>query len=169
MALKSLDDLFHDTLRDVFYAEKKLVRTLPKLAKKASDEELSRAFTNHLAETQKQVARLEQVFEMIGKPARAKKCEAMDGLVEEGDGVIEDADDDAVLDAGLLAAAQAVEHYEIARYGTLIEWGKLLGLPKAVKLLEATLGEEKAADGLLSNIASRINLLAKSQGQDAAA
>ena len=163
MGMKSLDDLFHDTLRDVYYAEKKLVKTLPKLAKKVSDADLSKAFTNHLAETQKQVGRLEQVFEMIGKPARGKKCEAMDGLVEEGDGVMEDAETDAVLDIGVLAAAQAVEHYEIARYGALSSWAQVLGLSKAVKLLEATLAEEKAADELLSGIAERINTSANEQ------
>jgi len=161
MPLASLDDLFHDTLRDVFYAEKKLVKTLPKLAKKVSNEELSQALTNHLEETEKQVSRLEQVFAMIGKPARGKTCEAMDGLVEEGNGVVEDAEDGAVLDAGILAAAQAVEHYEIARYGALIAWAKVLGLTNAAELLGETLAEEEAADQLLNQISEQINPLAK--------
>jgi ferritin-like metal-binding protein YciE len=161
MSLTSLDDLFHDTLRDVFYAEKKLVKTLPKLARKVSNQELSQALTNHLAETEKQVSRLERVFETIGKPARGKTCEAMDGLVEEGSGVIEDAEDKAVLDVGILAAAQAVEHYEIARYGALIAWAKVLGLTEAVELLVETLEEEEAADKLLNEISERINPLAK--------
>lgn len=161
MALKSLDDLFHETLRDVYYAEKKLVKTLPKLAKKVSNEQLAQAFTNHLAETEMQVTRLEKVFEMIGKPARGKTCDAMDGLVEEGNGVIEEADDDAVLDAGVLAAAQAVEHYEIARYGTLAAWAEMLGMPKGAELLNVTSEEEKAADELLSKIAVYVNSSAK--------
>ena len=115
MPMNTLADLFHETLRDVYYAEKKLLKALPKMAKNASDEGLASAFTNHLAETEGQVERLEKVFEMIGKPARGKKCDAMEGLVAEGEGVIEDAEDDSVKDAGLIAAAQAVEHYEIAR------------------------------------------------------
>ena len=157
MPLKSLDDLFHDTLRDVYYAEKKLTKVLPKMAKNASNEELVAAFEKHLGETENQVARLEQVFELIGKPARAKKCEAMEGLAAEGDHVIEEAEDDAVLDAGLIASAQAVEHYEIARYGALIAWAEQMGNKKAVKLLQETLDEEKACDELLSGLAGAIN------------
>lgn len=168
MTLKSLDDLFHESLRDVYYAEKRLVKTLPKLAKKASNGELSAAFTDHQVETQEHVSRLEQVFKIIEKPARGKTCEAMDGLLEEGNGIIEDAETDAVLDVGLIAAAQAVEHYEIARYGALVEWAKLLGLSKAENLLQATLAEEKTADAKLSKIAARINLFAKSQALEAA-
>jgi ferritin-like metal-binding protein YciE len=157
MALSTLDDLFYETLRDLYYAEKKLVKALPKLAKKAGNEDLSEAFANHAEETEGHVGRLEEIFKIIGKAARAKKCPAMDGLVEEGNEVIEEAEEDAVKDAGILAAAQAVEHYEIARYGTLVEWAKLLGHDDAVSLLEETLNEEKAADELLTSISEVVN------------
>ncbi|QIG49120.1 ferritin-like domain-containing protein [Nordella sp. HKS 07] len=157
MTLKTLDDLFEDTLRDIYYAEKKLVKTLPKMAKKASDKELAQAFTNHKMETEGQVARLEKIFEIIGKPARGKTCDAMDGLVAEGSNIMDEADNDGVMDAGLIASAQAVEHYEMARYGTLIAWADQLDLPKASSLLQETLAEEKAADKLLSDIAATAN------------
>lgn len=157
MALKTLDDLFEDTLRDIYYAEKKLVKTLPKMAKKATDKELAQAFTNHKKETEGQVVRLEKIFEIIGKTPRGKTCEAMDGLVAEGSSVMDEAEDDGVMDAGLIASAQAVEHYEIARYGTLIAWADQLALPKASVLLQKTLAEEKAADELLGRIAGTAN------------
>jgi ferritin-like metal-binding protein YciE len=157
MSLKTLDDLFEDTLRDIYYAEKKLVRTLPKMAKKATNEELSQAFINHKTETEGQVTRLEEIFEIIGKTPRGKTCDAMDGLVAEGSAIMEEAEDDRVMDAGLIASAQAVEHYEIARYGTLIAWADQLNLRKASALLQETLAEEKAADKLLSGIAEMAN------------
>lgn len=157
MALNTLNALFEDTLRDMYYAEKKLVKTLPKMAKSASSEELSDAFTSHLTETEGQVQRLEKVFDIIGKTARAKKCEAMEGLTKEGAHVMEEADDDSVMDAGLIASAQAVEHYEIARYGTLIAWANELDISDAATLLEENLAEEKAADEKLSGIADKIN------------
>ena len=157
MALNTLNALFEDTLRDMFYAEKKLVKTLPKMAKSASNEELSDAFASHLGETEGQVQRLKKVFEILGRPARAKKCEAMEGLAKEGAHVMEEADDESVMDAGLIASAQAVEHYEIARYGTLIAWAKELDLSDAAALLEENLAEEKAADEKLSGIADKIN------------
>lgn len=157
MALNTLNALFEDTLRDMYYAEKKLVKTLPKMAKSASNEELSDAFTSHLTETEGQVQRLEKVFDIIGKTARAKKCEAMEGLTKEGAHVMEEADDDSVMDAGLIASAQAVEHYEIARYGTLIAWANELDISDAATLLEENLAEEKAADEKLSGIADKIN------------
>jgi ferritin-like metal-binding protein YciE len=161
MPVNSLADLFHDTLRDVLYAEKKLTKALPKMAKNASSGQLAEAFTNHLRETEGHVERLEQIFEMIGKAPRGKKCPAMDGLVEEGGEVMEDADDDATRDAGIIAAAQAVEHYEIARYGALAAWAKLLGENDAVELLNMTLEEEKHADALLNQISEQINPMAE--------
>jgi ferritin-like metal-binding protein YciE len=161
MALNTLDALFEDTLRDMYYAEKKLVKTLPKMAKKASSEELAEAFNSHKTETEGQVERIEKVFEIIGKTARAKKCEAMEGLTKEGTHVMEEADEDGVMDAGLIATAQAVEHYEIARYGTLIAWANQLDLADAASLLEENLSEEKAADEKLSSIAETVNPMAE--------
>jgi len=161
MALKTLNDLFEDMLRDVYYAEKKLVKTLPKMAKRASSDDLAKAFAHHKSETDGQVTRLEEIFEMIGKPARGKTCEAMDGLVAEGSEIMEEAEGASVMDAGLIASAQAVEHYEIARYGTLIAWARELNLPRASSLLEKTLKEEKAADELLNVIAERANPIAQ--------
>jgi ferritin-like metal-binding protein YciE len=161
MALDTLDALFEDTLRDMYYAEKKLTKILPKMAKKASSAELADAFTAHAAETEDQVGRLEEIFGIIGKAARGKKCEALEGLSKEGEHVMEEAEEDAVLDAGLIASAQAVEHYEIARYGTLIAWAKLLGLSGAVDLLEENLAEEKAADEKLNGIAGTVNPMAE--------
>jgi ferritin-like metal-binding protein YciE len=161
MPLDSLDALFEDTLRDMYYAEKKLTRILPKMAKKATTEELAEAFTAHASETEGQVERLEKVFEMIDKTARGKKCEALEGLSAEGDHVMEEAEEDGVLDAGLIASAQAVEHYEIARYGTLIAWANQLEMPDAASLLEETLAEEKAADEKLNGLAEKINPMAE--------
>jgi len=158
MPLHSLADLFHETLRDIYYAEKKLTKTLPKMAKKASSEELSTAITDHLHETEGHVERLEQIFAMIEKPARAKKCPAMDGLIEEGDEVAASAEDDATRDAAIIASAQTVEHYEISRYGTLATWAELLGYEDAKQLLGQTLEEEKAADEKLTGLAEDINV-----------
>ena len=158
MPMHSLADLFHETLRDIYYAEKKLTKTLPKMAKKASSQELSTAITDHLRETEGHVERLEQIFAMIEKPARAKKCPAMDGLIEEGDEVAAGAEDDATRDAGIIASAQTVEHYEIARYGTLATWAELLGYADAKELLGQTLEEEKAADEKLTGLAEEINV-----------
>ena len=157
MALDSLDALFEDTLRDMYYAEKKLTKILPKMAKKATNTELADAFTAHAKETQGQVDRLEKVFKIIDRTPRAKKCEALEGLSAEGDHVMEEAEDDSVLDAGLVATAQAVEHYEIARYGALIAWANQLDLADAADLLEESLAEEKAADEKLSGIADAVN------------
>ena len=153
--MKSMDELFHAMLQDVFYAEKQLVKALAKLAKNATDADLAKAFTDHRAETQGHVERLEQAFEMVGKRPRAKKCEAILGIVAEGDEVIEEAEEDHVLDAGLIASAQAAEHYEIARYGTLVAWAKQIGKPEIAALLSQTLEEEKKADALLSKLATR--------------
>lgn len=162
--MQTLEDLFHETLRDIYYAEKKLVKALPKMAKKASSADLSAAFESHLAETEDHVDRLEKIFEMIDKTARGKTCPAIDGLVEEAEEVMKEAKSDTVRDAGALAAAQAVEHYEISRYGTLIAWADKLGMAEAAKLLKQTLKEEKAADEKLSALAqSEINIEAEEE------
>ena len=150
---KTLRDLFHDTLKDIYFAEKKILGALPKMAKAAQSEELRAAFEKHEAETEGQVERLEQVFKEIDQTPRGKTCEAIVGIIEEGQGVMKDYKGKPALDAGLLAAAQAVEHYEISRYGTLKTWASELGLTEAVKLLDATLTEEKKTDAALSKLA----------------
>jgi ferritin-like metal-binding protein YciE len=147
---KGLEDLFLDGLKDLYYAEKKILRALPKMAKGAESEEVTAAFEKHRAETEGQVERLDQVFELFGKSARGKTCPAIDGILEEGSDILEEYKGAPALDAGLVAAAQAVEHYEIARYGTLIAWAEQLGKPEAVELLKATLNEETATDEALS-------------------
>jgi ferritin-like metal-binding protein YciE len=162
--VKSMDDLFHKVLQDLYYAEKQLLRTLPKLAKKSSNAELEKAFNHHRDETENHVQRLEQVFDMIGKKPRGKKCDAMFGIVAEGDEVMSETDEDTVRDAGIIAAAQAAEHYEIARYGTLCAWAEVLGKRDVASLLKETLEEEKKADQLLTSIAKReVNQAAISQ------
>jgi ferritin-like metal-binding protein YciE len=150
---KKLDELFHDTLKDIYYAEKKILAALPKMAKAAHNPDLKAAFEKHEGETEDQVARLEQVFELIEKKAQGKKCPAIDGIVAEGQEIIKDYKASPALDPGLLAAAQAVEHYEISRYGTLRTWAQELGLAQAVTLLEATLDEEKSTDEALTELA----------------
>jgi ferritin-like metal-binding protein YciE len=150
---RPLNDLFLGTLKDIYFAEKQILRNLPKMAKAADSDELRQAFQTHRDETDTQIERLEQVFEMLGKPARGKTCEAIQGIVEESKEVIEDFDGSEALDAGLLAAAQAVEHYEISRYGTLRTWATQLGMTDAAKLLEQTLEEEKKTDELLTRLA----------------
>jgi ferritin-like metal-binding protein YciE len=155
---KTLEDLFHETLKDIYFTEKTLVKELPRLAKAADADELREAFETHLQETEDQVERLEQIFELLDKPARGKTCPAIKGLSEEAKEVMKDFKNTNALDAGLLSAAQAVEHYEISRYGTLKAWAEELGLDQAVRLLDATLQEEKNADRTLSEIAeSRVN------------
>lgn len=153
MAMENLQKLFVDELRDVLSAEKQLVKALPKMAKAASSEKLSRGFEKHLKETEGHVTRLEQVFESIDETARAKTCKAMQGLVEEGAEIIEEDAEPDVKDAALIAAAQKVEHYEIATYGTLVTWAELLGHKKASKLLGQTLDEEKTTDQKLTELA----------------
>jgi ferritin-like metal-binding protein YciE len=150
---KTLEDLFLETLKDIYHAEKQLVRVLPKMAKAADSAELRQAFETHRAETEGQVARLERVFEIIGKPARGKPCEAMQGIVDESKEVMEEFKGSDALDAGLLAAAQAVEHYEISRYGTLKTWAAQLGMNDAAQLFDETLQEEKKTDQLLTQLA----------------
>jgi len=159
---KGLDNLFHDTLKDIYFAEKKILATLPKMAKAAQDEALKSAFEKHRAQTEEHVARLEEVFKVIDKKPVGKTCAAIMGITEEGAEIMEDYKGSASLDAGLLAAAQAVEHYEISRYGTLKTWAQELGLADAVDLLDRTLTEEKETDAALTVLAeSAVNVAAE--------
>ena len=158
MADKDLNDLFLDTLKDIYYAEKQILKSLPKMAKAANSDQLRAAFDKHEGETEGQIERLEQIFELLGKPARGKKCDAIEGILDEGTEIMDEYKGEPALDAGLLAAAQAVEHYEISRYGTLKTWANELGYNDAIKLLDATLNEEKNTDSTLSQIAeSEVN------------
>ena len=154
---KTLEDLFIDTLKDIYYAEKRILKTLPKMAKGAESPRLKKGFDKHLAQTEGQVERLEQVFEIFGQPARGKKCEAIEGIIAEGETVMKEFKGTAALDAGLISAAQAVEHYEITRYGTLRRWAEMLGRRNAAALLERTLKEESQTDALLDQIAEKAN------------
>jgi ferritin-like metal-binding protein YciE len=166
--METLEQLFEETLRDIYYAEKAILKNLPKMAKKASSEDLAAAFEEHIGQTEGQVERLEQIFEMIGKAARGKRCPAMDGLAEEAAEIMQDAKNDTVRDAGMLAAAQSVEHYEISRYGTLAAWAEKLGMSEAAALLQETLQEEKDTDAKLSELAmSEINIAADDEEEDA--
>lgn len=153
MAVKTLDDLFYETLKDIYYAERKIAKTLPKMARGAQNEKLKQAFLAHKEETDGQIERLQQVFELIGKRARGKTCDAIEGIISEGEEILEEFKGTAALDAGLLAAAQAVEHYEISRYGTLRAWAEQLGMKEAAELLSQTLAEESATDEKLSKLA----------------
>ena len=155
MVDKTLGDLFLAQLKDIYYAEKKIFRTLPKMVKAAQAPELKQAFTAHREETQGQIERLEQVFEMLGKRPQTKPCEAINGIVAEGEETIEDFGESAAIDTGLVAAGQAVEHYEMARYGALIAWAGQLGMSEAAALLNQTLQEEMKAERLLTQIAKR--------------
>jgi ferritin-like metal-binding protein YciE len=155
---KTLRDLFHDTLKDIYFAEKKILTALPKMAKAAQSEDLKAAFEKHEGETEEHVNRLEQVFAEIDAKPQGKTCDAIMGIIEEGQEVMKEYKGQAALDAGLLAAAQAVEHYEISRYGTLRTWAQELGLDEAAKLLDETLAEEKATDAALTELAeSEVN------------
>lgn len=161
MTIKTLDDLFLHTLKDILYAERKILKALPKMAKKATDKDLTAALTSHQEETEDHILRLEEVFEGLGIPARGAKCDAMVGLIDEAEGLMADIDDAETMDAALISLAQAVEHYEIARYGTLVAWAKQLGKTDAAKLLEETLDQEYAADKALSKLAEkRLNAVA---------
>ncbi|TGD43934.1 ferritin-like domain-containing protein [Pseudotabrizicola sediminis] len=153
MKTKTLDDLFLDTLKDIYYAERKILKALPKMARGAQSAELKAAFEKHHEETQGQIERLQEVFEMLGKPARGKTCPAIDGILEEGEEILDSFKGSEALDAGLVAAAQAVEHYEMARYGTLRNWAELLGHTDAVNLFQKTLTEEEATDSALTKLA----------------
>ena len=152
-ALKSLEDLFVNLLKDMYYAEKQILKALPKMAKKADSDELRQAFEHHLKETEGQVARLDQVFELCGIKAAGKTCPAIKGILEEGTEGMKEAKDPDVLDALMIADAQAVEHYEIARYGTMIAWANQLGMQEAAGLLQQTLDQEYGADKLLTDLA----------------
>ncbi|MGV7218091.1 YciE/YciF ferroxidase family protein [Bradyrhizobium sp. UFLA05-112] len=166
---KTLNDLFLETLKDIYFAENKIIKTLPKMAKAAHSKDLAAAFNKHLKETQGQVKRLDQVFKMLGKPARGKPCEAINGIADEGAEIMKEFKGAPALDAGLLAAAQAVEHYEISRYGTLRTWAEELGMQDAARLLQQTLDEEEATDHTLTELAtSVINLEAEEQYRAAA-
>jgi ferritin-like metal-binding protein YciE len=161
--IKSMDDLFVHTLRDMYYAEKQILKALPTMIEKATDTQLKQAFQAHLGETQNQVTRIEQVFKMHGVEAKGVDCPAIDGIIEESDEIAGNVDDKQVLNAALAAAAQAVEHYEISRYGTLIAWAKQLGRSDCASVLQKNLDEEKAADKKLTEIAeARLNLKAAS-------
>ena len=153
---KTLSDLFHDTLKDIYFAEKKIMSALPKMAKAAQSDELRQAFEKHLEETEGQVERLDAVFEEINQTPRGKTCDAIMGILDEGKEIMSEYKGTPALDAGLLAAAQAVEHYEISRYGTLITWADELGLTKAGKLLKETLAEEKKTDQTLTGLAKTV-------------
>jgi len=153
---RNLNDLFLLTLKDIYHGEKQILKALPKMAKNAASSELRQAFERHRDETQQQVERLERVFEMMQKPARGQTCEAVEGLIAEGQEVIDEAED-KVRDAGMIAAGQAIEHYEIARYGTLCAWAKQLGMDDAADLLAQTLAEEKKTDELLNKLSEKIN------------
>ncbi|QRM57394.1 ferritin-like domain-containing protein [Sinorhizobium sp. BG8] len=153
MAEKTLNDLFYDTLKDIYYAERQILKALPKMARAAQAPKLKAAFEKHLEETQGHVERLQQVFEAIGKRAQGKTCEAIQGIIAEGEEIMEDFKGTPTLDAGLISAAQAVEHYEITRYGTLKAWAQRLGYTEAVTLLDATLREESKTDDALTKLA----------------
>jgi ferritin-like metal-binding protein YciE len=150
---KTLHDLFHEALKDIYFAEKKILASLPKMAKAAQSPQLRAAFEKHHGETEAHVERLEQVFELIDKPARGKTCPAINGLADEAKDVMKDFKGSSAIDAGLLAAAQSVEHYEISRYGTLRTWAQTLGMRDAAQLLERTLQEEKKTDETLTRLA----------------
>ena len=153
MAEKTLATLFHDTLKDIYYAERNILKALPKMARGAQSKELKQAFEAHKEQTQGHVERLQQVFELIGKRAQGKTCPAIDGIIEEGEEILAEYKGTPALDAGLIAAAQAVEHYEITRYGTLKRWAEVLGMADAAKLLDATLQEEAKTDEALTGLA----------------
>ena len=151
--IETLHDLFLHTLQDIYYAENQITKALPKMIEKATDPQLKQGFETHLTETRGQIARLEQAFEALGEKAKAVDCPAIDGIIKEANETAGDIADKAVLDAALIAAAQAVEHYEITRYGTLIAWAKEMGHDQVATLLQATLDEEKATDDKLTSLA----------------
>jgi len=159
--IKTLDDLFVHTLQDIYYAEQQITKALPKMVAKVTDPQLKQAFQTHLAETRNHVSRVEQVFEMHGESPKAVTCPAIDGIISEANEIMGDASDPEVLDAAALASAQAVEHYEITRYGTLAAWARQLGRNDCASVLEQNLNEEKAADQKLTAIAeARVNRVA---------
>lgn len=167
MESSQLMKLFEDSLKDIYWAEKALTKAIPKMIKNATSEELIEALENHLEETQEQITRLEDVFQSIDKKATAKKCEAMAGLIKEGEEIMEECEEGAMCDAGIIAAGQKIEHYEIATYGTLRQFAETLELEDAVELLETTLEEEKAADEKLTEVAVSVVNIQASQEEEA--
>jgi ferritin-like metal-binding protein YciE len=161
MSVETMQELLIDELKDLYSAEKQIVRALPKLAKAATSPDLKQALTNHLEETEGQMTRLERIAEIVGKKLTGKTCVGMKGVLEEGSEVLEETDKGTIRDAAMIAAAQRVEHYEMAGYGSAREFAKMLGLSEVASLLDETLEEEKAADKLLSGIAKRVNTTAK--------
>ncbi len=158
MKIQSLNDLFVHTLQDIYYAEQQILKALPKMSKAADSSALATAFDGHLAETKQQIVRLDNVFKMVGVKAKGEKCPAIDGILEEANDLMSEIKDPDTRDAAMIAAAQAVEHYEITRYGTLVSWAKLLGMDDAAKVLAQTLKEEHSADVKLTKIAeSKLN------------
>src|SRR3954467_11814500 len=153
--IKTMNDLFVHALRDIYYAENQILKALPEMIEKATDEQLKQAFQSHLAETKNQIKRVEQVFQMHGVEVKGVDCPAIDGILEEANDVAGEVDDEKVLDAALIAAAQAVEHYEMTRYGTLVAWAKQLGRSDCASVLQQNLDEEKAADAKLTTLAER--------------
>jgi ferritin-like metal-binding protein YciE len=165
--MDTLQELFESTLRNVYYAEKQIAKTLPKMAKKATSERVAEAFRTHLDQTQSQIARLDKVFELIGAQAKGKKCDGIQGTIKEAEGLMKKAKDHMVRDAAMLSTAQAVEHYKISRYGTLSAWAQKLGLPEAAQLLDETLHEEKDTDEKLDALMrSEINVKADNENLD---
>ena len=153
MSVANIEQLLISELKDIYSAEKQITKALPKMAKAANSDQLRAAFEKHHDETEGQIVRLEQIFELLEKPARGKKCDAIEGILDEGTEIMDEYKGEPALDAGLLAAAQAVEHYEISRYGTLKSWATKLGMKDAVKLLDQTLAEEKKTDDALTKLA----------------
>lgn len=167
MSLKTLEDLFQHELRDILHAEKQILKALPKMAKATESEELQAAFEEHRQQTEGQVERIEQVFAMLEKSPRAKRCVGMEGLIEEGTELMEEGElESPAMDAGLIACAQKVEHYEICAYGTLVAYARQLGMDQAADLLEQTLEEEKETDQKLTSLAEQINFEAVGQSED---
>lgn len=161
MSIENLEDLFLHELKDILDAERQITKALPKMVKGAESEDLKAAFEEHLSVTEEQIGRLETIFESMDKAARGKHCPGMEGLLKEGSEMLKEEESGPALDAALIAGAQKVEHYEIAAYGTLVEWAKLLGMDDAVELLEITLAEEKETDEKLTSVASELNLVAQ--------
>ena len=155
MATKTMNDMLMTFMQDVYYAERQILKALPKLAKASQNEELKNALMHHREETQGQVERLQKAFEALGKRARGQTCEAINGLIEEGDEIVEEFEQGPVRDSGILACAQAVEHYEMARYGTMVAWAKAVGADDVARLMQETLEEEKKADTTLNQLAQR--------------
>jgi len=160
---KTLNDLFHDTLKDIYYAERKILKTLPKMARAAQADELKAAIQKHKDQTEGQIERLQQVFEIIGKRAQGKTCDAIEGIIAEGEEILDEYKGTPALDAGIISSSQAIEHYEITRYGTLKRWAETLGMDDAAKLLDETLQEESQTDEDLTTLAETVNKTAMAE------